>query len=983
MRQVTNYISRSFLLLVSLIYMGNASAQRQNAIYNYRIDGGINAFINDDIDSITYSNIGLDSIEYDNIVVQEIWTAYGVHRFALEEVDSIAFQTPEPKLRDNIFFITEEHLPYTIRTDSLHITFLPTIPFFMAPQVGQVVISDIDEAPFEDGFAGRVTSIKSNQDSVLVTCEAVNLCDIFERLLIAKKVVSQTEDEVAGAPQKVLKASEKRHWWDIYEDEGDGQFTIPFDLSASAFNGMFSANSKKPQVTCVWCLDVNPLGYKANFDFLVKHEEVSFDMKLSLPQVGEDFHLGEGEKDESKDEYGWSRKKLTIGYKCPIVAGLVDFGFEFGVGFKGSIDFEGKWTTSATQKLNFDIYGKNLDVMTPPVVIIHESNTQFGEIKREASISVNGGIQLSLKPSFTLKLLSKNLLSAEAYVEGGIEGNATWQISSKDRPLDYSMYELFKDVSLSSDCYVQGGVNATLVKYKVAALKGKKSWEIGKWYMFPHLTAPELPEYIGNSSFKDKVSPTSLIIHPTHDVLKNATLGLELYNDKGELVNERYSQYEYDTEKNWWINSLEMPLKDLSAGNTYTCHPVIKFNLWGKEGKIDVESLSKEVTIPEEMTIAKTVVSLHKGKNSAVEILGGWGTYELTCSDSKVASATLLELPSLGKRFALVQGLKTGTTQLKVKDVRTNVTETINVTVEGEGGTLSLAGGSYQLKVGDEKSVEIIDGSGHFTAESSNEQVATCRIEGCLVVVTAVGEGMAVITVTDTQTGETAELEVAVAANHGGDVPTEGLVAYYPFNGNANDESGNENNGSVIGNVELTADRFGNPNSAYRFSGSPFNYISVPDNETLHCSTFTLNAWVYTDADNYGYGRTGWLINKGRDINSGSYNLRVTSVCGTVAYGVYNVAYIEEIPETHVWHMITGTLEGNVAKFYLDGVLMDERQLSRTFVYGNSDPLTLGMHYYGGVPSVYAYPLLGVLDDVRIYNRVLTDEEIKALYQEP
>lgn len=205
------------------------------------------------------------------------------------------------------------------------------------------------------------------------------------------------------------------------------------------------------------------------------------------------------------------------------------------------------------------------------------------------------------------------------------------------------------------------------------------------------------------------------------------------------------------------------------------------------------------------------------------------------------------------------------------------------------------------------------------------------------------------------------------------------LVAYYPFNGNANDESGHGNNGTVIGNVELTTDRHGNPNGAYRFFGEPFNYISVPDKEILHLNSFTLSAWVYTDAEDYG---SGYLINKGRDIEDGAYRLNVRSVGATNLYGGVNDAYMEGNPSVGVWHMVTGTVEGDQAKFYLDGELIDERTLSNPFVYNNTEPLTLGMHYYTGVPDMWTYPLLGVLDDVRIYNRVLSPSEIKELYGE-
>jgi len=70
-----------------------------------------------------------------------------------------------------------------------------------------------------------------------------------------------------------------------------------------------------------------------------------------------------------------------------------------------------------------------------------------------------------------------------------------------------------------------------------------------------------------------------------------------------------------------------------------------------------------------------------------------------------------------------------------------------------------------------------------------------------------------------------------------------GLVAYYPFNGNANDASGNGNNGIVNG-ATLTADRFGNPNSAYSFNGAS-DYIRVPNSNSLQLTNdFTLSAWI-------------------------------------------------------------------------------------------------------------------------------------------
>ena len=76
-------------------------------------------------------------------------------------------------------------------------------------------------------------------------------------------------------------------------------------------------------------------------------------------------------------------------------------------------------------------------------------------------------------------------------------------------------------------------------------------------------------------------------------------------------------------------------------------------------------------------------------------------------------------------------------------------------------------------------------------------------------------------------------------------IPTNGLVGYWPFNGNANDASGNGNNGTVNG-ATLTADRFGNPNSAYQFNGSGSgNSITIPNSSTLNITgPMSFSLWV-------------------------------------------------------------------------------------------------------------------------------------------
>src|SRR5579885_2166404 len=78
---------------------------------------------------------------------------------------------------------------------------------------------------------------------------------------------------------------------------------------------------------------------------------------------------------------------------------------------------------------------------------------------------------------------------------------------------------------------------------------------------------------------------------------------------------------------------------------------------------------------------------------------------------------------------------------------------------------------------------------------------------------------------------------------------TQGLVAYYPFNGNAKDASGNGHDGILHNGPTLTTDRFGNQQSAYYFDGVD-DYISVADDGKFSNSQISFVAWILTESNN-------------------------------------------------------------------------------------------------------------------------------------
>ena len=213
-------------------------------------------------------------------------------------------------------------------------------------------------------------------------------------------------------------------------------------------------------------------------------------------------------------------------------------------------------------------------------------------------------------------------------------------------------------------------------------------------------------------------------------------------------------------------------------------------------------------------------------------------------------------------------------------------------------------------------------------------------------------------------------------------LPTNGLVGWWPFNGNANDESGNGNNGTVNG-ATLTADRNGTANSAYSFDGKT-SFISTPNISSLNgTSQFSMSAWVkvlgFNSNTNCNLGCAQYIISRANDVTNGAFQLAI--VQGTYynfysninSFGTYSPSPTQ-IPQTN-WHFAVVTYNGSNVKLYVDNILV--KTLSYSTPLGNSTAeILFGKH----INTSYPYFVNGLIDDIAIYNRALTQEEITALY---
>lgn len=211
--------------------------------------------------------------------------------------------------------------------------------------------------------------------------------------------------------------------------------------------------------------------------------------------------------------------------------------------------------------------------------------------------------------------------------------------------------------------------------------------------------------------------------------------------------------------------------------------------------------------------------------------------------------------------------------------------------------------------------------------------------------------------------------EIGNLFNEGGlSTLNQGLEAYYPFNGNANDESWNGHNG-VVNGATLVADRFGNSNKAYSFDGVN-DFIDVGTSSSLGVSTsnvLTFSFW----ADGNGNNQYP-VISKissfciYNDINE----LRV--------FGTGNDVMIIPTNIDNLQHYVVVLQSGtNNTKVYINGTLAGTGTIEYHSTI-STYPLYFGKYNQEG----NVWYKSGVIDDIRIYNRALNEAEIHELYTE-
>lgn len=209
-----------------------------------------------------------------------------------------------------------------------------------------------------------------------------------------------------------------------------------------------------------------------------------------------------------------------------------------------------------------------------------------------------------------------------------------------------------------------------------------------------------------------------------------------------------------------------------------------------------------------------------------------------------------------------------------------------------------------------------------------------------------------------------------------------GLVLNLTFNNSIQDKSQFGNDGMIMGTTSFEEDRFGNACSAVALDGSN-SYVSVPSSTSLNSPSkeVTVSAWIKPKHGKMNtYGLMWFTVcakgNRPKEApNSPHYRFQVSSKTVSI-----NTAFTENVDvaiQPNLWYHCVMVYDGTTVKTYINDEVVQDFPFTETLM-ANDQPLEIGRDIPGNLEMHH-----GLVDDLRIYNRALSSNDVNRLYTQP
>ena len=557
---------RFFLFIVFLSTILNVNAQN-DAVYVYRSDGLINAFLKSDIDSIKNSCIEIDSTVCNHYVVQEFWTRDSIYRIPIEDIDSVSFVTPPTIYKDDAVSINGNMQNYIIRVDSLTLLFKKETPKSILPKVNdKLVLMEITDI-FPHGFLGQVSDVQTIQDTIFVSCNSLGLTDVFDQYYSYYTINSENSSQSHTRANRVQDTSDRRQWGPATYSPEPAHLVLTPLISPDIYpdpNGDFSFN-----VIPRYEQEIAPTYTGSAFLIVSPTMGVCFNLNLKEEyKYTTTFNLS-GKVDLTKDFQG---VHYPVFLPIPLLAIYGEVGAFFRAEASGSIMHEHTQTLRNT--LNVEINSHNLYIPR-----VSYNNVELPS-SNKTEVMVDGSIGVGIYAELGLEFFDKNFTNMGFRGEAGIKLGGNAVLYKKDSEKAFHSTEVYNNL-LNTDIHLNWF-------YSVGS-QAKFLW-FGASHNFKGLSnegtivkACPVPTFSNTKIEREQDSPTTLFASTkVSGFTLPVDLGFTIFEGKlSEGISEKgdvsYSAYGYVGPK----TELYSSYFDMKPTGSYTVYPTVK--LWNVE----------------------------------------------------------------------------------------------------------------------------------------------------------------------------------------------------------------------------------------------------------------------------------------------------------------------------------------------------------------------------------------------------------------
>ena len=555
-----------FLCLSLLVNLSGVMAQN-DAMFVYRNDGAINAFLNADVDSMRCSHIGLDSVEYKDYVVQEVWTVDSVYRIPLEVIDSVSFVTPPTIYKEGVVNLKEQLSDYVIGADDLTLKLKANVPTELIPSIGDklVMIEGCEALPY--GFSGVVSSVQAVDKEINVYCEQACLEDLFDSFCSVTTVYGVVGDNGAKRMYALKNGTNQR----IVSTSKDATLsigTLTVDCSTEFSSSILPNSDLAVSGATGVSVSISPTFRIHTFLLVGKEHGVYFNGSITgNVEVASEFSAY-GSINYSHD---FEKKSDEVSFSVPFTAKLVNFYVVPGmfVQADATIAETAKDVHNYTFGMAFDYSNRGENIMKSFIAtprLVSSSIDVTGCI--DGSLAVGGFIETGFK------LVSRDFFKACARGKLGwkVKGNFVLRNSDVDiAEKDTKLYNRLKSssvetgpfASVSLETSALGGVwteNTTLLSAEL----------MKKWDIVPTFSKTTLSHTDGSLATLSANSEVS------GNCLSPVTIGYKLYDEE---MNEISDIVVEDKFKNGRYG-LKHTFYDIDLDKKYSIYPKVKlFNI--------------------------------------------------------------------------------------------------------------------------------------------------------------------------------------------------------------------------------------------------------------------------------------------------------------------------------------------------------------------------------------------------------------------